>query len=114
MPAHLAAYQNARTEAGRAPKTVNGELSVLRQVLKRAKRCYRFEDEYVTVRNRKAPVGHALTVEDQQRLFAIARTKPGWLYAYVASTLAFYRGLRSQSQFLADRVALNPEGSRAL
>jgi hypothetical protein len=34
-PAQLAAYQNARTEAGRAPKTINGEISVLRQILKR-------------------------------------------------------------------------------
>jgi hypothetical protein len=49
-----------------------------------------------TVRNRKAPVGRALTVEEQQRPFAIARTKPAWLYAYAASTLAFYRGLRSR------------------
>ena len=95
MPAHLAAYQNARTEAGRAPKTINGELSVLRQVLKRAKLWYRFEDEYVAVRNRKAPVGRALTAEDQQRLFSVARTKPAWLYAYVASTLSFYCGLRA-------------------
>jgi hypothetical protein len=55
-PADLAVYQNARTEAGRAPKTINGELSVLRQVLKRAKLWYRFEDEYTTLRNRKPPL----------------------------------------------------------
>jgi hypothetical protein len=36
-PPQLAAYQNARTDKGRAPKTINGELSVLRQVLKRAR-----------------------------------------------------------------------------
>jgi integrase len=64
-------------------------------VLKRAKLWYRLEDEYVTVRNAKPPVGRALTAEDQQRLFAIARTKPGWLYAYVATTLAFYCGMRA-------------------
>jgi integrase len=94
-PAHLAAYQNARTDAGRAPKTINGELSVLRQILKRAKLWYRFSDEYTTLRNRKPPVGRALTAEEQHRLFALARTKPAWLYAYVASTLAFYCGLRA-------------------
>src|SRR5437879_4241798 len=33
-PADLVAYQNARRDLGRAPKTVNSELSVLRQVLK--------------------------------------------------------------------------------
>jgi integrase len=94
-PAQLAAYQNNRTEAGRAAKTINGELSVLRQVLKRAKLWYRFDDEYSTLRNRKPPVGRALTPEDQQRLFEIARTRPAWLYAYVATTLAFYCGLRA-------------------
>src|SRR5262249_45420953 len=93
--AQLAAYQNARTEAGRAPQTINGELSVLRQVLKRAKLWYRFEDEYTTLRNRKPPVGQALTGDEQQRLFDVARTKAAWLYAYVAATLAFYCGLRA-------------------
>jgi hypothetical protein len=53
----------------------------LRQVLKRARLWYRFEDEYTTLRNRKPPVGRALTVDEQQRLFAIARTRPEWLYA---------------------------------
>ena len=60
-PAQIAAYQNARTDAGRAPKTINGEISVLRQVLKRAKLWYRFADEYKALRNRKAPVGRALS-----------------------------------------------------
>jgi hypothetical protein len=57
-PTQLAAYQNARTDEGRAPETINGELSVLRQVLKRAKPWYRFSDEYMTLRNRKPPVGY--------------------------------------------------------
>ena len=94
-PAQIADYQNARTDAGRAPKTINGEVSVLRQVLKRAKLWYRFADEYKTLRNRKPPVGRALTAAEQERLFAMAQTKPAWLYAYVASTLAFYCGLRA-------------------
>ena len=94
-PALLAVYQNARTDAGRAAKTVNGELSVLRQILKRAKLWYRFDDEYTTLRNRKPPIGRALTPEDQQRLFAMARSRPGWMYVYVAATLSFYCGLRA-------------------
>ena len=44
--ADLTAYQNARRDIGRAPKTINGELSVLRQLLKHAKLWYRFADEY--------------------------------------------------------------------
>src|SRR5262245_8128090 len=94
-PAQLAAYQNARTETGHAPKTINGELSVLRQVLKRARFWYRFEDEYAPLRNRKPPVGRALTPDEQQRLFEVARTKPQWLFAYVAATLSFYCGMRA-------------------
>jgi integrase len=94
-PTQLAAYQNARTDQGRAPKTVNGELSVLRQVLKRARLWYRFVDDYVTLRNQKPPVGTALTSDEQQRLFEIAQTRPSWLYAYVATTLSFYCGLRA-------------------
>jgi integrase len=94
-PALIAAYQNARTDAGRAPRTINGELSVLRQVLKRARLWYRFSDDYVTLRNQKPPVGRALTPEDQRRLVAMAETKPRWLYAYVATTLSFYCALRA-------------------
>jgi integrase len=94
-PTQLAEYQNMRTDAGRAPKTINGELSVLRQVLKRARLWYRFADDYATLRNRKAPVGQALTAEQQHRLFAMAQTRPSWLFAYVATTLGFYCGLRA-------------------
>jgi integrase len=70
-------------------------MSVLRQVLKRARLWYHFEDEYTTLRNSKPPVGRALTPEQQERLFNLAATKPAWLYAYVAATLAFYCGLRA-------------------
>jgi hypothetical protein len=35
-PVDIAAYQNARRDLGRAPQTINGELSVLRQLLKHA------------------------------------------------------------------------------
>jgi integrase len=91
----IAGYQNARIEAGRAPKTVNGEVSVLRQVLRHAKLWYRFQDEYHPLRNTKPPVGQALTDEEQQRLFAKAASRPEWLFAYVAAALAFYCGLRA-------------------
>jgi hypothetical protein len=105
-PAQVAAYQNNRTEAGRAAKTINGELSVLRQVLKRAKLWYRFDDKYSTLLNRKPPVGRALTPEDQQRLFEIARTRPAWLYAYVGHDARFLLRaprLRNQRASLAGR-----------
>jgi integrase len=91
-PADLKAYQQARQ---RAPKTVNGELATLRQVLKAAKLWGRFASEYRPVRNVKPPVGQALTDDEAARLFAVARSNPQWLPAYVAATLAFYCGLRA-------------------
>jgi len=93
--AHISDYQNARTDAGRASRTINGELSVLRQVMKHARVWYRCEPDYRVLRNRRPPAGQALTPEEQDTLFATARTKGAWLYAYVASTLAFYCGMRA-------------------
>ena len=51
--------------------------------------------DYRVLRNRKPPAGQALTPEEQETLFAMARTTNAWLYAYVASTLAFYCGMRA-------------------
>ena len=90
---HVIAYQNQRTDEGRAPKTINGELSVLRQVLCYARLWYRFQEDYRALKNTKPPVGQALTDEDQQALFAAAQSRPEWIFAYVASALAFYCGL---------------------
>src|SRR5262245_57360968 len=86
---HLTAYQNQRTDEGRAPKTINGELSVLRQLLRYARLWYRFEEDYQSLKNTKPPVGQALTDEEQQRLFAAARSRPEWIFAYVAAALSF-------------------------
>lgn len=94
-PADLAAYQNARRDLGRAPKTINGELSVLRQLLKHAKLWYRFADEYKPLKNTKPPAGQALTDEAQAHLFTVAKSKPAWMFAYVAATLDFFCGLRA-------------------
>jgi len=89
----------------RSEEASGWSLSVLRQILKRAKLWYRFSDEYTTLRNRKPPVGRALTPEEQERLFGLARTRPTWLYAYVATTLSFYCGLRAcEIKVLTSRV----------
>ena len=91
---HLTEYQNARLDAGKAPKTINGELSVLRQLLKHAKLWYRFED-YEPIANTKPPVEKALTEEEQARLFDVAQSRSDWLYAYTAAVLGAYCGMRS-------------------
>ena len=91
----LTAYQRQRADERRAPRTINGELSVLRQLLRHARLWYRFEDDYSVLKNTKPPVGQALTDEEQQRLFAAARSRPEWTFAYVAAALSFYCGLRA-------------------
>lgn len=91
---HLTDYQNARLSEGRAPKTINGEVSVLRQVLTHAKLWYRFED-YKPVRNHKPPTGRALTEAEQSVLFTIAKSRSDWLYAYTAAVLGAYCGMRA-------------------
>jgi len=49
----VAEYQNRRRDLGRAPKTINSELSVLRQLLKHAKLWYRFLEDYKPLKNTK-------------------------------------------------------------
>src|SRR5882724_3350049 len=93
--AHIAEYQNTRLDAGRAPKTINGEVSVLRQVLKHARLWYRFREDYKPIPNNKPPRGRALTEEEQARLFEVAQSRSDWLYAHTAATLAFYCGMRA-------------------
>jgi len=93
--ADLTVYQNARRDLGRAPKTINGELSVVRQLPKHAKLWYRFAEEYKPLRNTRPPAGQALTNDAQARLFDVAKSKPAWIFAYVAATLDFFCGLRA-------------------
>jgi integrase len=113
-PSHLADYQNSRLAQGRAPKTINGEVSVLRQLLKHARLWFRFED-YKPVPNTRPPVGRALSQEEQERLFFTAalwkpgsspiikkgkdgktyKLQPDWMYAHAAAVLGAYCGLRS-------------------
>lgn len=89
------AYRKARLDAGRAPKTINGEVSVLSQVLRHARLWYKFEEDYKVLPNTKPPVGQALSIEDQEKLLKAAAANPQWRYAYVAMVLSFYCGLRA-------------------
>jgi integrase len=80
---------------GRAPKTVNSELSVLRQLLKHAKLWYRFTDDHRPLKNTKPPAGQALTDTEQAHLVQVAKSNQAWFFAYVAATLDFFCGLRA-------------------
>ena len=99
----LPTWPNTRiidADLGRAPKTVNSELSVLRQLLKHAKLWYRFLEDYRPLKNTKPPVGQALTDDDQTRLFEVARVKAGLvlrLRGGDARLLLRTAGVRNQS-----------------
>jgi integrase len=112
--ADITDYQNKRLAEGRAPKTVNGEISVLRQVLKHAKLWHRFEG-YKPLPATTRPVIRALSSDELRRLFETAalwksespalikvgkdgktyKFRADWQYAHAAATLAAYCGLRS-------------------
>lgn len=94
-PTDIGLYQTERLSEGRAPKTVNGEVSVLRQLLKHARLWYRFVDDYKPIPNTKPPVGRALSSDETARLIAVAKTRPDWTYAYTATILNFYCGMRA-------------------
>jgi integrase len=92
---HMTDYQSLRMDEGKAPKTINGQLSVLRQVLTHAKLWYRFKEDYKALRNDKLPVGRALTEMELSALFETAKSRPDWRFAYTAATMAFFLGMRA-------------------
>jgi len=91
---HLTDYQNARLDTGKAGKTINHEVSVLRQLLKHAKRWDRIAGEYKKVKDDKPFVGRALSEEEQQRLFETAQSNDRWLMAYTAFIMGCFSGMR--------------------
>jgi integrase len=93
--AHISAYQSERLAVGKAPKTINGELSVLRQFLKHARLWYRFQEDYKPIPNNRPSVGQALTKEQIEKLFEVARTRSDWRFAFTAATLSFFCGMRA-------------------
>jgi integrase len=94
-PSHMSAYQTERLNEGRAPKTINGEVSVLRQLLRHGRLWYRLQEDYKPIPNTKPPSGHALTPEETERLFQVAKTRADWRYACTAAVLSFYCGMRA-------------------
>jgi len=93
-PETILAYVRERKAAGKANRTVNRELDVVRGVLKKAKRWNLFADEV-----RKLPVreevGRALLLEEKLRLLKVAASRPEWQNAAYAAKLALNTTMRS-------------------
>jgi integrase len=90
----IEAFQHARRLAGAGNRTVNMNVGVLRQLLKRFGQWRRLEDHVKMLSEAKAPVGRALSADEQQRLFEKATTHPEWEHVYCAAILAANTSMR--------------------
>jgi integrase len=87
-------YQDARLQAGIAPKTVNNEIQCLAGILRLAGLWQRVND-YTPLRVAKSDLPDALTEEESTRLLTVASRSEPYAVAPYAAVLAFSTGLRS-------------------
>jgi len=80
-------FQDARKAEGVSGRTVNMEVTLIRQVLKRAKRWSVIADEVSNLPENQNVVGKVLTLEQKLHLFRTAASKPEWDVAYCAGVI---------------------------
>ena len=84
----LEGFQAKRRLEGASNRTVNMDIGALRRVLKRFKQWRRLEDDVkMLTESGGAPVGRALTAEEQDRLFEVRQGNPEWQHVYCAAVL---------------------------
>jgi len=81
-------YQDARKSEGVAGRTVNMEVTLIRQILKKAKRWSTIADEVSNLPENQTVVGRVVTKEQKLLLFRTAASKPEWEVAYCAAVVA--------------------------
>jgi integrase len=87
--------QAKRRLEGAGNRTINMDVGALRQVLRRFKQWRRLEDDVKMLTEAGGvPVGRALTVEEQKRLFESAASNPEWEHVYCAAVLAANTSMR--------------------
>jgi len=88
-------FQAKRKLGGVSNRTINMDVGVLRQVLKRYKLWKRLEDDVKMLTEKGGPpIGRALTNEEEQRLMETAQTNPEWEHIWCAAQLAANTSLR--------------------
>ena len=88
-------FQAKRRLEGASNRTINMDVGALRQVLRRFKQWRRLEDDVKMLTEAGgAPVGRALTPEEQKRLFEAAASNPEWDHVYRAAVLAANTSMR--------------------
>jgi integrase len=83
----IRAFQDRR-KAEVSGRTVNLEVTLIRQVLKRAKRWSVIADEVSNLPENQNVVGRVLSHEQKLHLFRTAASKPEWDVAYCAAVIA--------------------------
>jgi len=81
------AFQRKRV-ATVSPRTVNLETKVLRMVFRMGRVWARIADDFKSLPEARRGPGRALSPEQEQHLFKVACSKPGWTVAYFAALLA--------------------------
>ena len=88
-------FQAKRRLDGAGNRTINMDVGALRQVLRRFKQWRRLEDDVKMLTEAGgAPVGRALTPEEQKRLFEAAASNSEWDHVYRAAVLAANTSMR--------------------
>jgi integrase len=88
-------FQAKRRLEGASNRTVNMDVGVLRQVLKRFKQWRRIEDDIkMLTESGGEPIGRVLTDEEQKRLLKTAEENPEWEHVWCAAQLAANTSLR--------------------
>ena len=91
----LEGFQAKRRLEGASNRTVNMDIGALRRVLKRFKQWRRLEDDVkMLTESGGAPIGRALTAEEQDRLLDVAQGNPEWQHVYCAAVLAANTSMR--------------------
>lgn len=113
-PDLLRAYQVERSKTC-APTTVNHELSMVQQLLKRIRRWEQVQPHYEALPLPRESVGRALTPEEEKKLLQAGGSRPGWarchnliiLSLHTAAGPAEMLGLKLQNVFVD-----NPDTAR--
>jgi integrase len=88
-------YQKGRLKDGVSNRTVNMEVGVLRQLLKRAKVWSSISEDIKMLPESDRPVGKVLSTEQKCKLFETAASRDEWLVAYCAAVIAVSTTCRS-------------------
>src|ERR1035438_4578299 len=84
----ISTYQRTRRETGISGRTLNMEIGVLRQMMKRAKIWAIVAEDVKLDRENTRPIAKVLTPAQKKALFEMAASNDGWMVAYCAAVLA--------------------------